>query len=72
MKRTVLVVEDNEQNLYLVSFMLQSCGYTVLQARDGLEGTRPCCLLHRVHRKAYQSGNICGGGRAPFAERAVS
>ncbi|MFA6240869.1 MAG: response regulator [Candidatus Hydrogenedentales bacterium] len=38
MKRTVLVIEDNEQNLYLVSFLLQSSGYAVVQARDGLEG----------------------------------
>lgn len=38
MKRTVLVIEDNEQNLYLVTFLLESNGYEVVQARDGREG----------------------------------
>ncbi len=38
MGRTVLYIEDNEQNLYLVTFILQSAGYEVLQARSGQEG----------------------------------
>jgi len=38
MKRTVLVIEDNEQNLYLVTFMLENNGYEVVQARHGREG----------------------------------
>ncbi len=38
MKRTILVIEDNEQNLYLVTFMLEKKGYDVVQARDGREG----------------------------------
>ncbi len=38
MKTKILVVEDNEQNLYLVTFMLEKHGYEVSQARDGLEG----------------------------------
>lgn len=38
MERTVLVIEDNEQNLYLVTFLLEKRGYTVAQARDGQEG----------------------------------
>ncbi|HPO12464.1 MAG TPA: response regulator [Candidatus Hydrogenedentes bacterium] len=38
MKRTVLVIEDNEQNLYLVTFMLEKSGYEVVPARDGQEG----------------------------------
>lgn len=38
MKSTVLVIEDNEQNLYLVTFMLEKSGYAVVQARDGREG----------------------------------
>jgi len=35
LKRKVLVVEDNEQNLYLVTFLLESKGYEVIPARDG-------------------------------------
>ncbi len=38
MKRRVLVIEDNEQNLYLVTFLLESNGYEVMAARDGVEG----------------------------------
>lgn len=38
MKKTVLVIEDNEQNLYLVTFILTKNGCDVIQARDGREG----------------------------------
>ncbi len=35
---TILVIEDNEQNIYLATFLLESAGYPVLQARSGEEG----------------------------------
>ena len=35
MNRTVLVIEDNEQNRYLVTFLLEKHGYTVIAAFDG-------------------------------------
>jgi CheY-like chemotaxis protein len=38
MKPKLLVIEDNEQNLYLISFLLEKSGYDVIQARDGREG----------------------------------
>lgn len=38
MKRTVLVIEDNEQNLYLVTFLLEQSGFEVVAARSGPEG----------------------------------
>ena len=38
MRRKILVVEDNEQNLYLMTFMLEKNGYEVIQARNGPEG----------------------------------
>lgn len=38
MKKTVLVIEDNEQNLYLVNFILGRHGYGVRAARDGVSG----------------------------------
>lgn len=38
MKKKILVIEDNEQNLYLVSFILEKNNYLVLQARSGDEG----------------------------------
>lgn len=37
-EKKILVIEDNEQNLYLVTFILDRGGYTVIQARDGREG----------------------------------
>ncbi|NOX32529.1 MAG: response regulator [Deltaproteobacteria bacterium] len=37
MKKKILVVEDNEQNLYLVTFLLEQSGYEVVTAHDGLE-----------------------------------
>jgi len=37
MKR-ILVVEDNEANLYLVRFMLEKKGYEVIEAREGIAG----------------------------------
>lgn len=38
MKAKILCIEDNVANLYLVTFLLKSKGYDVLQARDAQEG----------------------------------
>ncbi len=38
MKTRILYIEDNDQNFYLVSFILSAKGYEVLRARDGREG----------------------------------
>jgi CheY-like chemotaxis protein len=38
MAQKILYIEDNEQNLYLVRFMLEKHGYDVHEARDGREG----------------------------------
>jgi two-component system cell cycle response regulator DivK len=35
MSATVLLIEDNEQNRYLVTFLLEQQGYTVVWAPDG-------------------------------------
>lgn len=40
MKPKVLVIEDNEQNLYLTTFLLEHHGYEVIQARDGSTAIR--------------------------------
>ncbi len=37
MKR-ILTVEDNEDNLYLIRFILEENGQSVIEARDGLDG----------------------------------
>ena len=38
MTAKILYIEDNDQNFYLVSFLLEKKGCTVLRARDGREG----------------------------------
>ena len=38
MKLKILGIEDNEQNLYLITFVLEKSGYEVVQARDGRVG----------------------------------
>ncbi|MCG3206895.1 MAG: Polar-differentiation response regulator DivK [Anaerolineae bacterium] len=34
----ILIIEDNEQNLYLETFILEKHGHQVVQARDGQQG----------------------------------
>jgi len=36
--KKILVVEDNETNLYLIRFILQKNGYEVIEAREGAVG----------------------------------
>lgn len=49
--KKVLVIEDNERNLYLVTFLLEKSGFQVVAARDGREGielagrTAPALIL---------------------------
>ncbi len=38
MNKKILYIEDNEQNLYLVRYILEKSGYEVVSARDGAEG----------------------------------
>ncbi|KQC08316.1 MAG: two-component system response regulator [Smithella sp. SDB] len=38
MNPMVLVIEDNEQNLYLMRFLLEKNGFTVEEAKDGEKG----------------------------------
>jgi len=38
--KTVLVIEDNEQNMYMTTFLLEKNGFQVVQARTGEEGLK--------------------------------
>ena len=38
MKPTVLVIEDQEQNQYLMKYLLESSGFRVVLVGDGIEG----------------------------------
>jgi CheY-like chemotaxis protein len=40
MSARILYIEDNEANLYLVTFLLSTQGHAVVPARDGAEGVR--------------------------------
>jgi two-component system, cell cycle response regulator DivK len=50
-RQLILVIEDNEQNLYLMRFMLEKNGFEVKEARDGRAGlelaarTAPAAIL---------------------------
>jgi len=51
MSPTILVIEDNPQNMYLMRFLLEKHGFKVLGAENGAEGIeiaerdRPDCIL---------------------------
>ena len=38
MSQTILLIEDNEQNRYLATFLLEKSGYKVVSANDGRRG----------------------------------
>jgi two-component system, cell cycle response regulator DivK len=75
MRQKILVIEDNEQNLYLLTFILEKAGYRVVSARNGLEGIemarreRPAAILldiqlpvmdgYEVARKLRQTEEAC-------------
>ncbi|MFQ5593449.1 MAG: response regulator [Anaerolineae bacterium] len=64
MKPTILVIEDNEQNLYLITFILERNGYRVVQARDGREGielagrVRPALILLDIQLPAMDGYQV--------------
>jgi CheY-like chemotaxis protein len=38
--KKILVIEDNERNLYLMKFIIEKLGHELVEARDGAEGLR--------------------------------
>ena len=40
MKLKALIIEDNEQNMYMLSFLLEKNNYEVFQAFNGLDGVK--------------------------------
>ena len=43
--RTILIIEDNAQNLYLAAFLLDAAGFRVAAARSGPEGIAEAARL---------------------------
>jgi CheY-like chemotaxis protein len=46
MSKPILIIEDNEQNLYLMRFLLEANGLAVLPATSGEEGLRMASAVH--------------------------
>jgi two-component system cell cycle response regulator DivK len=44
--KKVLVIEDNEKNRYLISFLLKGAGYDVIEAVTGEEGIETALREH--------------------------
>ncbi|PKP52625.1 MAG: response regulator [Bacteroidetes bacterium HGW-Bacteroidetes-1] len=40
MKLKALIIEDNEQNMYMLSFLLEKNNYDVIQAFNGIDGIK--------------------------------
>ena len=40
MKLKALIIEDNEQNMYMLSFLLEKNNYEIFQAFNGLDGIK--------------------------------
>jgi two-component system cell cycle response regulator DivK len=40
MSNRLLIIEDNEQNLYMMRFLLEKNGFTVMEARNGPDGIK--------------------------------
>lgn len=38
MKGKILIIEDNENNMYLLTYLLEKNGFEVVQAKDGQQG----------------------------------
>jgi two-component system, cell cycle response regulator DivK len=51
MKQKILIIEDNEQNMYMLTYLLESNNYEVHQSSGGIEGialakkTKPDAIL---------------------------
>lgn len=64
MKPKILVIEDNEQNLYLVTFLLESNGFEVIQAKDGPTGIelavkiKPALILLDIQLPGMDGYNV--------------
>ena len=45
MNNTILIIEDNLQNLYLMRFLLENNGFRVEEAINGRDGIQAACRL---------------------------
>ena len=65
MKPTILIIEDNEQNMYMLSYLLTKSNYNVIEAFNGLDGFRlahennPEIILIDIHLPDMDGYEIC-------------
>jgi two-component system, cell cycle response regulator DivK len=77
MNRTVLLIEDNEQNAYLVKVLLEPHGYMVVAASDGSRGlelaqtSRPDIILLDIQLPTMDGYTVARRLRALAALRDV-
>ena len=68
--KKVLVIEDNQQYMYLTTFILQNKGYEVIQAWDGPQGiqaaisARPDLILLDIQLPEMDGYTVAGTLRA--------
>ncbi len=66
MKKRVLLIEDNEQNRYMMSFLLTRKGYEVVEAGDGPAGIelarriRPALILLDIQLPGMDGYTVAG------------
>ena len=78
MKRKILLIEDNEQNRYLTTFLLEGHGYEVVCAHDGLAGVemarteKPDLILLDIQLPGMDGYAVARALRANEALRTVS
>ena len=77
MSARILYIEDNESNMYLVTFLLEARGHAVLQAWDGRQGVevalreRPDLILLDIQLPVMDGYEIARAIRAEASLAAV-
>ena len=75
--KIILVIEDNEQNMYLTTYLLENRGYEVMQAWNGHEGLamaeqeKPALILLDIQLPEMDGYTVCEKIKADFSTRHI-
>ena len=64
MSDTLLIIEDNEQNFYMMRFLLEKSGFKVIGAGNGREGIEKALRQatgHIAGHSTARNGRLCRG-----------